>query len=110
MVAHDNKKVELLTWAEYNGDTLRQNELFATGTTGTLLKYELGLDVRLFLFGPMGGGQQVGGKIAEGETEYYDLLLGSVGAPTARHRRQGIAAVGGAVEHGRWQRISPRRT
>ena len=43
MVAHDNKKVELLTWAEYNVDTLRRHELFATGTTGALLEYELGL-------------------------------------------------------------------
>ena len=42
MVAHDNKKVDLLTWAEFNRDTLRDHELFATGTTGTLLEYELG--------------------------------------------------------------------
>ena len=45
MVAHDNKKVELLTWAEYNVDTLRRHQLFATGTTGALLEYELGLTV-----------------------------------------------------------------
>ena len=60
MVAHDNKKVDLLTWAEFNKDTLRDHQLFATGTTGTLLEYELGLRVHRFLSGPLGGDQQIG--------------------------------------------------
>jgi methylglyoxal synthase len=72
MVAHDNKKVDLLTWAEYNVGTLRNHELYATGTTGTLLEYELGLRVHRFLSGPLGGDQQIGAKIAEGE---IDMLI-----------------------------------
>ncbi len=72
MVAHDNKKVDLLTWAEYNVGTLREHELYATGTTGTLLEYELGLNVHRFLSGPLGGDQQIGAKIAEGE---IDMLI-----------------------------------
>ena len=72
MVAHDNKKVDLLRWAEYNVGTLRAHELFATGTTGTLLEYELGLKVHRFLSGPLGGDQQIGAKIAEGE---IDMLI-----------------------------------
>lgn len=72
MVAHDNKKVDLLRWAEYNVGTLRQHQLSATGTTGTLLEYELGLRVRRFLSGPLGGDQQIGAKIAEGE---IDMLI-----------------------------------
>jgi methylglyoxal synthase len=72
MVAHDNKKVDLLTWAEYNVGTLRGHELYATGTTGTLLEYELGLKVHRFLSGPLGGDQQIGAKIAEGE---IDMLI-----------------------------------
>lgn len=69
MVAHDNKKAELLSWAEFNLGTLRQHELVATGTTGTMLEYELGLPVHRLLSGPMGGDQQIGAKIAEGDVE-----------------------------------------
>ncbi len=69
MVAHDNKKIDLLTWAEFNRHTLRHHELCATGTTGTMLEYELGLPVQRFLSGPLGGDQQIGAKIAEGDVD-----------------------------------------
>jgi methylglyoxal synthase len=72
LVAHDNKKVDLLTWAEYNRDTLRAHALYATGTTGTMLEYELGLPVTRFLSGPVGGDQQIGARIAEGS---IDMLI-----------------------------------
>lgn len=66
LVAHDNKKAELLRWAEFNRGTLRAHDLCATGTTGTMLEYELGLPVSRLLSGPVGGDQQVGARIAEG--------------------------------------------
>ena len=69
LVAHDNKKVDLLQWADFNRETLSQHTLFATGTTGTMLEFELGLDVTRFLSGPIGGDQQIGAKIAEGEID-----------------------------------------
>ena len=72
LVAHDNMKTELLSWAEYNRTTLAQHELYATGTTGTMLEYELGLRVHRFLSGPVGGDQQIGARIAEGS---LDLLV-----------------------------------
>lgn len=66
LVAHDNKKAELLSWANFNRGTLSRHNLFATGTTGTMIEYELGLPVTRLLSGPVGGDQQVGAKIAEG--------------------------------------------
>lgn len=66
LVAHDNKKVELLRWAEFNRGSLAKHSLYATGTTGTMLEYELGLSVTRFLSGPVGGDQQIGARIAEG--------------------------------------------
>ena len=58
--------MDLLRWAEHNRQTLRGHTLYATGTTGTLLEYELGLPVTRFLSGPVGGDQQIGARIAEG--------------------------------------------
>ncbi len=66
LVAHDNMKVQLLRWAEHNRATLAPHHLYATGTTGTMLGFELGLTVHRFLSGPIGGDQQIGAKIAEG--------------------------------------------
>jgi methylglyoxal synthase len=66
LVAHDNKKHELLDWARFNRDLLADYELYATGTTGRLLEEQLGLAVRKFQSGPLGGDQQIGAKIAEG--------------------------------------------
>jgi methylglyoxal synthase len=69
LVAHDNKKAELLNWADFNRLTLSKHELSATGTTGSMLEYELGMHVTRFLSGPVGGDQQIGAKIAEGQID-----------------------------------------
>ena len=69
LIAHDNCKAEMLEWARYNRDTLATHELYATGTTGSLLARELDLNIRRFLSGPLGGDQQVGAAIAEGRID-----------------------------------------
>ena len=65
LVAHDNKKQDLLEWAEYNRGTLSRFRLVATGTTGGLLESRLGLSVERLMSGPLGGDQQIGAQIAE---------------------------------------------
>jgi methylglyoxal synthase len=65
LVAHDNKKLDLMEWAKFNRGTLAKHELFATGTTGGLLDKELGLKVEKLLSGPLGGDQQIGAMIAD---------------------------------------------
>jgi methylglyoxal synthase len=70
LIAHDNKKSDLVEWARYNLGTLQRHQLSATGTTGGLLETELGLDVYRFRSGPLGGDQQIGAQIAEGEVDF----------------------------------------
>ena len=70
LVAHDHKKSDLLAWAKFNADLLAQHRLMATGTTGTLLEKELKLPVIRLQSCPLGGDQQIGAKITEGEIEF----------------------------------------
>ena len=70
LVAHYNKKSDLLEWAKFNRDTLAGHNLFATGTTGTLLAKELELSITCFASGPLGGDMEIGAKIAEGDIDF----------------------------------------
>ncbi len=70
LVAHDNKKQDLLEWAGYNRDLLSHHELYATGTTGALLEEALQLPVVKLQSGPLGGDQQIGAKIVEGAIDF----------------------------------------
>ncbi|MGQ9627489.1 MAG: methylglyoxal synthase [Anaerolineae bacterium] len=70
LVAHDNKKQDLLEWAKFNRDSLAQHEVYSTGTTGRLLERELGIPIIKLQSGPFGGDQQIGAKIAEGVIDF----------------------------------------
>ncbi len=70
LIAHDNRKEDLLDWSRFNRAVLSEHELFATGTTGSLLSTELGLSITRFQSGPLGGDQQIGAKITEGGLDF----------------------------------------
>lgn len=72
LVAHDNKKKDLIEWAEFNKVVLARHELLATGTTGKLLEESLDRPVKSLLSGPLGGDQQIGALIASGD---IDVLI-----------------------------------
>jgi methylglyoxal synthase len=72
LVAHDNKKRDLIEWAVWNRELLFGHDLVATGTTGALLEDELGVEIQRLQSGPLGGDQQLGAMIANGE---IDMLV-----------------------------------
>ena len=72
LVAHDHKKADLIEWAIFNKVELAKHELFATGTTGKLIEEALDRPVKKLLSGPLGGDQQIGAMIAQGE---IDVML-----------------------------------
>ncbi len=69
LVAHDNKKTDFISWAETNKAVLAKHKLIATGTTGKLLEEKLNLPVKKLFSVPLGGDQQVGSMIAEGNID-----------------------------------------
>jgi methylglyoxal synthase len=70
LIAHDDRKKDLLQWADFNRLTLSKHDLFATGTTGKLLYDELGLKVTSFKSGPLGGDVEIGANVVEGKIDF----------------------------------------
>jgi methylglyoxal synthase len=70
LVAHDNRKKDLLEWAHFNRGSLSHHNLFATGTTGEMLERALELSVVRLIHGPLGGDQQIGARIAENVIDF----------------------------------------
>ena len=70
LVAHDNKKRALVEWAKFNQVLLAHHDLYATGTTGELLEREVGLHITRLQSGPLGGDQQIGAKIVDGDIDF----------------------------------------
>jgi len=70
LVAHDNKKRDLVEWAKFNRDLLAHHEVCATGTTGEILEGVLGFKISRLQSGPLGGDQQIGAKIVDNEIDF----------------------------------------
>ena len=69
LIAHDNKKAEIVNWSLKNKTTLEKYDLCGTGTTAKLIAEATDLAVKRYLSGPMGGDQQIGAKVAEGKID-----------------------------------------
>ena len=74
LIAHDNKKTEIIEWAVKNKDILAKYDLCGTGTTAKLVAEATGLNVKRYLSGPLGGDLEIGAKTAEGEIEVIIFL------------------------------------
>lgn len=72
LIAHDKKKDDIIKLAKSYKDVLGEHELFATGTTGTLIMGETGLTIQRMKSGPLGGDQQIGAMLADGN---LDLII-----------------------------------
>jgi len=72
LVAHDERKNDLIHWASENTQALERHSLFATGTTGKRIQESCGLEIQRLKSGPLGGDQQLGAMIAE---EKLDILI-----------------------------------
>ena len=72
LIAHDHKKDDLVEWIKFNSGTLREHELYATGTTGKLIEKELNIHVNKMQSGPLGGDLQIGAMISAGK---IDMLI-----------------------------------
>ena len=81
LVAHDNTKPDLMEWTKDNKERLAQHELFATGSTGEQLENELGIEIHKLTSGPLGGDQQIGARITEGDVDFWSFS-GTLPAPS----------------------------
>ncbi|RLC66275.1 MAG: methylglyoxal synthase [Chloroflexi bacterium] len=70
LIAHDSKKQDLIEWATFNREALAQHIVLATGTTGKLLEQALKTEIIKLQSGPLGGDQQIGARIAQGEVDF----------------------------------------
>ena len=90
LIAHDKKKNDIIELAKNYKDVLAGHELYATGTTGTLIMGETGLVIHRMKSGPLGGDQQIGAMVAEGK---IDLIIFLRDPLTAQPHEPDVSAV-----------------
>ena len=69
LIAHDNKKKDIIRWASENKERLSKFNLCGTGTTAKMISEATGLNVKGYLSGPLGGDLQIGAKVAENDID-----------------------------------------
>ena len=74
LIAHDQMKASLVEWCKKNYEVLSHHFLCGTGTTAKQISEQSGLPVKAYLSGPLGGDQQIGSKVAEGEIDVIIFL------------------------------------
>ena len=89
-IAHDKKKDDIVDFVRRYKDVFKEHELFGTGTTGKLISEITGLEVNRFLSGPLGGDQQIGGRVAQGD---IDLVFFMRDPLTAQPHEPDISAL-----------------
>ncbi|TGB04551.1 methylglyoxal synthase [Halobacillus salinus] len=90
LIAHDEKKKDMVQFATAYQAILEKHSLFATGTTGERIADSTGLNVHRFLSGPLGGDQQIGAKIAEDD---MDIIIFFRDPLTAQPHEPDISAL-----------------
>ncbi|PRR82436.1 methylglyoxal synthase [Clostridium vincentii] len=74
LIAHDNKKEEIINFVIRHKEILKKHDLIATGTTGKRISEETGLEIKRYLSGPLGGDQQIGSRVAEEKVDMVFFL------------------------------------
>ena len=69
LIAHDNMKAEIVEWADQNKEVLQKHFLCGTGTTAKLITEKTQLPITAYNSGPLGGDQQIGSRIVEGDID-----------------------------------------
>lgn len=79
LIAHDEKKPDMVAFATHNREKLNEFNLIATGTTGGVLKEQTGLNIERMLSGPHGGDAQIAARVAQGEVDAVIFLIDPLG-------------------------------
>lgn len=126
LVAHDGQKQSLVDWVRYNQPILIEHDILATGTTGGLVEQVLGIPVKKLLSGPLGGDQQIGALIVEGQVDFLIFFWDPLAAqphdpdvkallrmavvwnvPVACDRATADFIVSSPLLHGEYERLVP---
>lgn len=90
LIAHDKKKDDMVDFVRRYKDIFEDHQLFATGTTGRLITEIVGVNVHRLLSGPLGGDQQIGAKVAQGDMDFVIFLRDPL---TAQPHEPDVAAL-----------------